>query len=279
MSSKDAQVEIRHDLFCPECGYNLRALLSNRCPECGYSLDALRSDVPRLPWVYRAELGHRRAYWRTVWMTMFQHKRFCEEVARPVDYRDAQHFRWVSVLHAYVPILAATILLYALAGPKPFHEEFFDQALWAVWPVAVLHVCLLLFLAAATGLPSYFFFPRGIPVEQQNRAIALSYYACAALAWTPLTLAILLVGLVVIHLHEITGQALLMLAFFLPFGQLFAYLADLIHIGGRVMPQCKGRLALLGVVLPFLWLALAGLFFVGVPWASFYFVLLASNLF
>jgi hypothetical protein len=36
-----------------------------------------------------------------------------------------------------------------------------------------------------TGLPSYFFHPRHLPLEQQNRAVALSYYTCAPLACTP----------------------------------------------------------------------------------------------
>jgi hypothetical protein len=39
--------------------------------------------------------------------------------------------------------------------------------------------------AVITGLPSYFFHPRGISIERQNRAIALSYYACAPLALGP----------------------------------------------------------------------------------------------
>jgi hypothetical protein len=37
-----------------------------------------------------------------------------------------------------------------------------------------------------TGLPSYFFHPPWLPVELQNRAVALSYYATAPLALMPL---------------------------------------------------------------------------------------------
>ena len=276
MSSVNAEDEIRHDLFCQECGYNLRGLISNRCPECGHSLEAMRCDTQRLPWVHRAELGRRRAYWRTVWMVMFRHKRFCEEVARPVDYVDAQRFRWVTVLHVYLPILAGTLLIYTVAWPK---DEFWDQMLRAVWPVAALHGCILLFLAAATGVPSYYFHPRDIPVEQQNRAIALSYYACAALAWTPLAFVILLAGLVVFQAYEMIGMGLLLLAAFLPFGQLVAWMADLIHVGVRVMPQRRGRLALLAGTLPFLWLALGAFVFLGVPLLALFLVLFLSSLF
>ena len=278
-SSGDAKPEIRSDLFCQECGYNLRGLISDRCPECGYSLEALRSDVPRLPWVHRAELGRTRAYWQTVWMVMFRHKRFCEEVARPVDFAAAQRFRWVTVLHVYVPILIGTLLLYGLAGPRPFGEKFVDDAFNAVWPVAILHFCILLFLAGATGLPSYFFHPRGIPIEQQNRAIALSYYAGAALAWTPLVFLILVAGTLCFELQWEVGVALLILGFGLQFGQVFAWIADLIHVGVRVMPQRRGRLALLGALLPFLWLGLAGIIFFAVGVVTLFLLLLIKSAF
>ena len=46
--------------------------------------------------------------------------------------------------------------------------------------------CLWLFLFTATGAASYFFHPRSISIERQNRAITLSYYACAPLALTPI---------------------------------------------------------------------------------------------
>jgi len=275
----ETQDEIRRDLFCQECGYNLRGLTGDRCPECGHSLEAVRSRVSRLPWVHRAELGRCRAYWRTVWFVMFRHKRFYEEVARPVSYTDAQRFRWVSVLHVYLPILAGTLLLYALVWPTPFEDAFFDEAFRAVWPMAVLHVCILLLLAAATGLPSYFFHPRDIPVEQQNRAIAMSYYACAALAWTPLAFVILLAGLVAIEIQWNIGEVLIAAAVCLPGVQMVAYGADLGRIGKRIMPLCRRRALLREITLPFMWLALAGLVLLGVPFVVFSLVVIVSGLF
>ncbi|MFH0982330.1 MAG: zinc ribbon domain-containing protein [Planctomycetota bacterium] len=289
MPFADAQTEIPYDLFCQECGYNLRGLTSDRCPECGYSLKTLRSQVPRIPWVFREELGRLRAYWRTVWMVMFRHKRFCEEVARPVDYGDAQRFRWVTVLHVYLPVLAGTVLLHVLPWPSPFDGPWLDEPFRGVWPMAGFHLCILLFLAAATGVPSYFFHPRDIPIEQQNRAVALSYYACAALGWTPLAFVIGLAGLSVLYIQDrlwgrsaevlpIVGGVLVMLGALLPIGQIVGYIGDLIHIGVRVMPQRKGQLALLGFALPLLWLGLAGLIFVGLPAIVFYVVLIVTSL-
>src|SRR5207248_6621833 len=52
----------------------------------------------------------------------------------------------------------------------------------AFWPIFIFSVGMLAFLAAATGVPSYFCHSRHLEIERQNRAIALSYYACAVLA-------------------------------------------------------------------------------------------------
>ena len=53
---------------------------------------------------------------------------------------------------------------------------------------------LFLFLTFATGLPSYFCHPRALPIERQNRAIALSYFASAPLALMPFIVASMLVA-------------------------------------------------------------------------------------
>jgi hypothetical protein len=45
----------------------------------------------------------------------------------------------------------------------------------------ILPVCIWLFVFAAAGAPSYWFHPRRLPVIKQNRAVALSHYACAPL--------------------------------------------------------------------------------------------------
>ena len=53
-------------------------------------------------------------------------------------------------------------------------------------------LALGMFLFLATGIASYWFHPRAIPVARQNCSIALSYYACAPLAWLWLPAAILI---------------------------------------------------------------------------------------
>ena len=50
--------------------------------------------------------------------------------------------------------------------------------LWAVPPAS-----LLLFVLAVTAVCSYLFHRKWLPVSRQNRAVSLSYYACAPLVW------------------------------------------------------------------------------------------------
>lgn len=193
------------DVYCPACGYHLRGVAGPRCPECGYDLAGLRSPLSAIPWVHRRKLGRMRAYWQTVWMVTFQNRRFCEEYARAVDYRDARRFQWLTLLHVALPLLLAVVVVYsavppytgpadwgerfaqaAATGTLPPEPTFFDRAYTEVWPVAILVVSFFLFLAAVTGVPSYFFHPRVIPVQRQNCGIAMSYYTCAPLALTGL---------------------------------------------------------------------------------------------
>jgi hypothetical protein len=170
------------DLFCPECGYSLRGLTSKRCPECGLQLDFIESEVSLIPWERRREIGRTRAYWRTVVLAMFRNEVLCRAAYQPVTYGDAQLFRWVTLLHVFVPLLLV-LPLWAATSPHTL-EDVVDEVGW--WFVGLVCVCVLLGLMALTGLPSYFFHPRHMSTELQNRAVALSYYGCSSLALMPL---------------------------------------------------------------------------------------------
>ncbi|MDO8631143.1 MAG: zinc ribbon domain-containing protein, partial [Phycisphaerales bacterium] len=176
------QTPIAQDIFCQNCGYNLRSLTSDQCPECGRSLEGIRSETTRIPWVHRKKIGWFRAYWKTVRFVMFQQKEFCDEMARPTSFAASQGFRWTTVAFAYLPVLAADLMLWIERMPSPTDNEFITMFWSNVGLAAILHVGFLLFLVAATGAPSYFFHPRDVPIAQQDRAIALSYYACGPLS-------------------------------------------------------------------------------------------------
>jgi hypothetical protein len=168
-------------IVCPDCGYDLRGSTSARCPECGFGLDVLRTRETLIPWSHRRELGWFKAYWKTVWLVLRSPKRLGLEMARAVSYGDSQSFRWVTMAHAYPPLLAMSILWCALVYIKAGDE-------WVYWLHAGLQVWALVLLILLPGLASYFFHPSTLSVERQNRALALSYYCWAPLAFTPLAL-------------------------------------------------------------------------------------------
>jgi hypothetical protein len=168
------------EVRCPECGYDVRGSTSPRCPECGFGLDALRTKESQLPWTYRREMGWFKAYWKTVWLVLRQPKRLDLEMARPVSYADSQSFRWVTFLHAYVPFLLGSIAWGIADHVYRWHEG--EGMWWMLGGVQVFFATLFLLLP---GIASYSFARQGLSVEQENRAIALSYYAWAVLAFMP----------------------------------------------------------------------------------------------
>ena len=270
----DRSDPIETDILCPSCSYNLRGLTSDRCPECGLALDAIRSHTSQIPWVHRKKIGWYRAYWKTVWFVTTRRRQMSTETARPVSYKDAQKFRWLTVLHAYLPILAATAVLYAQApaswtapgssfpGLMATRPAWLALAFLEIWPVALVHLGILLWLAAATGVASYFFHPRNLPVHLQNRAVALSYYANAALAFTFVPL---LVGWTISESFGIDSWLTITLVAVMLFIQLGAWWFDSVGMLVRTPGIRSARVRVMAVLLPVLWLVLAVVIIPGVP--------------
>ncbi len=283
-AANDARIEFGKDIYCPACSYNLHKAPGNRCPECGYSLKGLRATESRIPWVHRRSRGRFRSFWQTVWLVTFRNRRFCEEYARDVSYRDARTFQWVCVLHVWLAAIATTGLVYLVTPlpPEPMNpfKQMLATGIWPqgptqvrrsieeVWPIAIQHLCLLLFLATATGAPSYFFHPRAISIQRQNSAVALSYYLCAPLACLalgPLLVALVHVALqgdgasVVTQAAYSTGAAVLIVALLWWF--------NLVRTSRRIMPHVKSRTWAVVFGTPCLWLATAGLTLFLLPYA------------
>ncbi len=205
MSSSSTPLD---DLHCPDCGYALRGIeQSDRCPECGLVIDRTEAGVSRIPWSHRRRLGRVRAYWATVWLATFHPKRLAEELNRPVRFADSQSFRAVTVLLAAAgPIALAVFAM--LRGEWLDGGNFLGPALYGsagqpgvanlivpwfagarLYPVIPL--CVLFFFVLMTGAGSYWFAPRSLSIVRQNRAIALSYYASAPLAFFPVLVTLL----------------------------------------------------------------------------------------
>jgi hypothetical protein len=127
-------------------------------------------------------------------MVMSSPIRLAEEVQRPVSLADARRFRHVTVILALAPLAAwgAWLLWRELRLSVELITPLdLGRALEFV-AIATAGFSLWLFILMASGAASYFFHPRALPIVLQNRAVALSYYACAPLAWTFIPAAILL---------------------------------------------------------------------------------------
>lgn len=193
------------ELFCPNCAYDLRAIPSNRCPECGETFDRTTLAVSRIPWTHRRELGRIRAFLRTLWLATRRPDVIARESARPVSSKDAQRFRWTVVFIAWLPI-AVTAATWWLGWVGPMLRNKYGNP-WQADPLlrlsrgsmdgsyylmtapgslALSVLSVLLWLLIATGVSSYFFYPKSLPLIRQDRAVALSYYAAAPLAFLPL---------------------------------------------------------------------------------------------
>ena len=182
-----ATAESASGLTCPECGYDLRAIASDRCPECGLVIDRAAMSVSRIPWAHRRTIGRFKAYWRTNLMVIFWPKRLADEAARPVGLADAQRFRWVTVGLAWLPIVLSAVAIVVfdwdeVIGGWRVPDSRLGWCLEATAYVALVFA-LGLALLMVSGVGSYFFHLPALRIVQQNRAIALSYYTCAPLAW------------------------------------------------------------------------------------------------
>lgn len=189
------------DLFCPGCGYDLRALQGDACPECGAGIDLDQLRATGIPWVLGVGLfGKAWGFARTCLSVTFRPRRFCREVAKPVSLNDARWFRRVVVTLVWVSAVVtarAVFWSYEVWDESEDFSEFVEEELLLQmgWVSAIFAACGLLFVIGWTGLHLYWLHPRGLAVERQDRAVALGHYACAPLAWLPIVALVSIAGI------------------------------------------------------------------------------------
>lgn len=261
-------------LYCPQCDYDLRSLTSERCPECGYSLVGVREGKSLIAWARRRDIGWLRAYWLTVGMATLHGRALGNEIIRPVPFADANLFRRLCVLHAYLPVLVISIVLLAVFWDRTV--EFLGGLTIPMW--IATQVALATALGVLTVLPRCFFHPRRLPVAKQNRAIALSYYTCGVLAWIPVSLAIL-------GVMWLTGMgggdwvACVTVLELLAALVVLAWWIALLRLARRTLRAGPLRLLLIAVAMPVLWAVGAGVVLVTIPAAVLYVMIIIGSLF
>ena len=283
------------ELFCPECGYNLRALEgAQRCPECGLAIDRQGFARSQIPWVHRRHLGRFTAYWRTVWLATLRPARIAAEASRRVSYVDAQRFRWVTAFVAATPIVLGVIgamLWYGSAAlftfvnptaipgwamggkPSPMFDVLIPWDSGATLP-PVIPLAVLIVSVLVTGVASYWFHPASLPIVRQNRAVALSYYGCAPLALVSVP-AMLWIAVYVMREAGINDPSAQSWAFVRVL-EIGGVLSSLLVIGAtwrstmavlkRTTHPGPGRRWAAGMLIPVTWLLCAAVVLFAVPW-------------
>ena len=142
-------------------------------------------DLPiaSIPWERRDETISIGAFWKTVFHVIRRNGRLGRYMLGPVNYRDAQKFRWITIALAMVPNLLFCVGIAVCAALDAYVSISSDAPKMSMlWLVLIFSVIAFVALALMIGVVSWFFCPRRFSTERQNRSVALSYYTCAPLA-------------------------------------------------------------------------------------------------
>lgn len=274
---------------CPRCNYDLRALAGDVCPECGLEVGANFAAGTLIPFAHRKLLGFWRAYWKTVLRVTFKPRRFALHASQPVDYGDARLFQHVTVLLASLAVAGLAIIAshcgYAVSplivrlSPASRIEPFDIAA------HVVLVASIWLFFFLLTGLNSYFFHPAHLSIEQQNRAVAMSYYASGPVVWIVGPSLLLLAAILLQRtnwvrmtlgdmLVPLVGAVAAVMAFFTG----FFWLMTTIRFSEGLLPRVRRRMSALVLIQPIVILAALGVSYILVPLVYFLVVAFIDSL-
>ena len=258
---------ITDDVLCPACGYMLRGLTEYRCPECGRPFDPAKLAPDPIPWTQRRWIGWIRAYVQTVMWSTFRVRRLSEQVRQPVSYRDAQLFRWVTIIVAFASSSFMILVCFPLSGIGLLpHIQVSRPSTTDPWTTMSMFVATMMTMMAATSLPSYFFHPRRMSVERQNNCIALSYYACGPIAWAPVAiiLGLIIAAFVAAPVRFKPVDVLRLVVTGMLLIEHLLWWRGLVHLSRHAVGRTTTGVVMVAILGPVLWLLTVGLIFVAV---------------
>lgn len=271
--ARDAPVD--RDVLCESCGYNLRGLPGGAdiCPECGTKFDpkALRArdaDQQRsqLPWKQRRAVGFIEGYYGSVRMVLLHPQKFHLEIWQGgrLGKKEASAFRWITIGHAYFPLLAIAI---ATIGPLLTARQFIPLA-------AVGAATLLAWLHATTRLPVNFFLRQTMAGDVQKRVVGLAHFACAALALSPIHLAMLAFAGGARSIEATQQPGMLVTAIVLVWAaliviQILWWWASCIHLVHAAMRCDAGEMLMVSIIFIVFWTMQTGFYLGLVPFVAY----------
>ncbi|MDP6545985.1 MAG: hypothetical protein QGH60_18550 [Phycisphaerae bacterium] len=137
---------------------------------------------PKIPWERRKHIGRFRAYWRTAKMVMFSPCDLEQFLDAPVCEKHAKKFRRVTVQLTFLitlGVLGALMVKTCMLIDSPgFEMRQLKSAASMVLARMGMAVLSLIGLFLATRSLEWFSSPKYFDPERQDKAIALSCYAC-----------------------------------------------------------------------------------------------------
>jgi hypothetical protein len=138
---------------------------------------------PQIPWERRKQIGAIRAYWQTATMVMTRPSELSQLLDAPVCEKHAKKFRRVTVQLTFIITLSVlTALLVRLfmtaLTQRCDMREVQPSGCLPILTHMGMTLLSLIGLFLATRSLEWFFSPRDFDPTRQNRAIALSCYAC-----------------------------------------------------------------------------------------------------
>ena len=292
-------------VFCPHCMYDLRGLSGESCPECGGALDHEKLARSSLPWVHASFLMRLLPPVRTAARVTFRPRTFAQEMARPGDMRAARRFRRAVVWWVWLSLAVVWFMGVWGFELEMFELSAFDDIGWVSvisghldendehriaffkWFALGLGSLTWLYLFLVTGVHTYWFHPKRLPMALQERSLALSYYASAPLLLLGLPLGLMLAGFVfeqsdyadmMGYESDWVTASLVIGGFILLVLVLVLYLLRCVRYAGLLAQRSVlGQLGM-AAALPMCWLGLAGLVFGVLPGLLFFLYVVFATL-